>query len=542
MGHRVTSVLLMVLLTGALIGGVGPLAKAQVVVLAPLDLGYGPSALFPAAQGTPVFSAGDQLWVDSHYNATLTIAVYYILSNSTYFLGTVKPETPTMLLLVNTTYPQGMWALRTMNSSLSPILFLVSDGASAPVNLTLASARLNGGALAMNFTTSTNVQLQDEQACIIGYQNSSAAVVPVPPAAGGGTVDLLMNRNAIDATANGPGTGNFTLQVDLYYSYAFLAPNSTSIVLSRSARAATTDAVLITKSNPSASLLLQGDGRLRAGRYELRLFFEGPQGLSLATTNVLITGPDSWVWLGDCTNSQVYTNNFSIVAPLGTDPSSWPRALWLTYSAFGEPGFSNLSLGVDIAALTFMGSPWEIPLSAYEINAIASTGTQDTEAQNGTMFMILTSRQASANYTVGLSGQTFFSGEAGSIEPFASAVIPFNVSELAVTYFVGGSPYQGGNVSVSDSAGELINAATNRNGEAIFYLPAGVYNVTAAGGNSTAGLSVTLPFGQKLALDLGLQPSEGTSNITLVWALGSIAAAGVAANAIVFLRARKRKS
>ena len=541
MGHRVTSVILAALLLEALVGAAGTPARAQEIIQAPFDLGYSPSALFPAAQGTPVFSAGDQLWVESHYNATLDLMVFYIISNSTYFLGPVKPGTPTMLLPINATSPQGTWALRAVNASLSPVLFLVSDGASVPSNLTLSGAHLVGGVLEMNFTTSNNVQLQDAQACTIGYQNSSAAMVAVPPMAGGGTVALLMNGNAIDATASGPETGNFTLQVDLYYSYAFLAPNSTSILLFRSARAATTGAVLITKANPYASMPLETNGRLKTGRYELRLFFDGAQGLSLATTDVLVTGPSSWVWLGACTNTQVYSNNFSIAAPLGTDPSTWPRSLWLTYTAFGEQGFSNLSLGIDLAALTFSGSPWGVPLSSYDIRAVAPVGTQDIDVQNGTMFMILAARQAGTSYAVGLGGQTFFSGTTGPVEPFTSAVIPFNLSELAVTYFVGGSPYQGGNVSVSNSAGELISADTNRNGQAVFYLPAGAYNLTAGGGNSTAEMPVTLPVGQKLVLDLGLQPSAGTSNISLVLALGSIAAAGAVANAIVFLNRRRRR-
>ena len=541
MDRRAASVLLVVLLMGALACAVASPAKAQSNVTVPFDLGYGPSTLFPASQGTPVFSTGDQLWVTSHYNTTLLIMVSYILSNSTYFLGPVRPGTPTKLLLFDATYPQGMWSLRALNSSLSPVLFLVSDAAGAPANLALAQARLRGGDLEMNFTTSFGLQFQGAQACTIGSQNSSAAVVPVPAQSGGGTVTLSMDGNEIDATEGGPGTGNFTLQVDLYYSYAFLAPNSTSILLFRSARVATTGAVLITNSNPSASMLLQSDGRLKTGRYELRIFFDGAQGLSLATTEVLVTDSNSWVWLGACTNTPVYSNSFSITTPLGAGPVSWPRTLWLTYTVFGEQGFANISLGVDIAALTFLGSPWGVPLSSYDVGVVTSTGTKEIDVQNGTMFMILSSPQASANYTLGLGGQTFFRGTAGPIEPFTSTTLPFNVSELAVTYFSGGSPYRGGNVSVSDSEGELVSAETNSHGQAFFYLPPGGYNVAAAGGNGSASMSVTLSLGQKFTLELGLQTSTGTSNIALVWVLAATAATGAVVNAIVFLRGRRNR-
>jgi len=539
---RVASFLLLVLMVDAVAGAPGPAAGAQVAVPPSFDLGYGPSTLFPISQGTPVFSAGDQLWARSHYNSTLVLMVSpYFPSNTTYFLGPVEPETPTRLLLVNDTDPQGMWSIQVVNSSQPPVLFLVSNAASAPSDLTMTEARLNGGALDMNFTTSPSPQLQDAQACTLGSQDPSAAVVPVPPIVGGGTVALVMDGNRIEATASGPGAGNFTLQVDLYYPYAFLAPNSTSIILFRSARAATTGPVLITRSNPSASMVLQTDGRLKSGRYELRVFFGGPQGISLAPTEVLVPGANSWVWLGTCQITQVYSNDFTIAAPLGADPSTWPRTLWLTYNAFGQQGFANLSLGVNLAALTFMGVPWQVPLSSYDIRAVASTGTRQIDVQNGTMYLILSSPEASANYTVGLGGQTFFTGAVGPIEPFTSAVIPLNVSQLAVTHFVGGLAHEGSTVSVSNSAGELISAETNKNGQVMFYLPAGAYNVTAAGGNSTESQSVTLPLGQKFALDLGLQTSTGTSDMALGWALGAIAAAGVVVNVILFLGGRKRK-
>ena len=65
--------------------------------------------------------------------------------------------------------------------------------------------------------------------------------------------------------------------------------------------------------------------------------------------------------------------------------------------------------------------------------------------------------------------------------------------------------------------------------------------MTAVGGNSTASSSVVLPFDQKLALNLGIQTSAGTGDITLAWTLLAIAAAGATANAIVFLRGRKRR-
>ena len=541
MNRRAAFVFLTVLLVGAAAGSPEPVATAQVSTNPSLDLGYGPSTLFPISGGTPVFSSGDQLWVRSHYDSSLAIRVYDFFSNATYFLGTVEPGTPTRLLAFNATDPQGLWSIRALNSSLPQLIFLLSDAGSLPTNLTLAAAHLSGGVLDMNFTTSPYQELQDAQACTLGSQALSDAVVSIPTLVGGGTISLAMDGNTIEASTSGAGAGNFTLQVDLYYSYAFLAPNSSSILLFRSARAATTGAVLLTKSNPLGSLLLQKDGELKTGRYELRLFFEGPQGIAFATTDVLVTGPASWVWLGACQTTQVYSNHFSISASLNNEPSTWPRTLWLTYTAYGEQGFANLSLGVNLAAVTFMAKPWGVPLSAYDIRSVASSGTQEIVVQNGTMFMILSSDKASVNYTGGLGGQSFFRGGVGPIGPFTSTVVPINVSELAVTYFVRGTPHEGGTVSVSNSAGELISAGTNKNGQALFYLPAGGYNVTAAGGNSSASSSVALPFGQKVVLNLGFQTNAGTGEITLALVLGAIAIAGVIFNAIVFLRGRKRR-
>ena len=496
------------------------------------DIGYGPSVLFPSTGGTPVFTTGDQLWVRSYSNLIVDVRVSELFSNLTYFSGALAPGTPTRLLTFNATDLQGLWVLA--GGSSAPVTFIYSAAGAAPINFTLAGAGLNGGSLGLNFTTAPSAQLLGAQACLLDSGDSSAALVQVPSIVGGGTMALTLKDHSIAVTAEGPAPGNYSVQVDMYHSYWLLSPNSTSILLSRSARAATTGGALITKENPSATLALQEDSPLKLGRYQVRVFFDGGNGVALATADVLVTGEGAWVWMGRCASTPVYSNDFHVSLPLGTDPASWPRTALLTYTSLGVQGYAELPLGLNLTAVTFTGAPWGVPLSGYQIETVPS-GASDLSLVNGTVFAVMHGPEISVGYALGLGGQTFFRGTVGPLLPFTSHVVSFDLSRLEVTYFEGGSPYEGGTVSVADAKGALQSQATGADGTASFYLPPGTYNVTASGGGNTAEEGVTLVPGESAAIDMGQTNSGGTAG-AITWVLAAAALAGVMLNVAVYFR------
>lgn len=512
-------------------------ASAQAI---PLDLGYGPSTLFPAQGGTPVFTAGDQVWAMSHFNTTVQVLLYPAASlggpNSSSYSRSLEPEVPARLVTINSTDLQGLWTLQAVNSTLPPASFVVSDAASEPANLTLSAYGLARGHLEMNFTTSPDMNMYGASACIVGGANSSLAQVPVPPGIGAGYVNISRNYDSLQVVPS-KGGGNYSLSVELYRSISFLLPGSASTLVSRLTQVAATESGLVSGGQPAA-LSLRHDAQLWPGSYQLRAIFEGAEGVFLSTTTVIITAAGGWVWLGACSNYPVYSDDFSVSAQLGSDPGNWPRVAWLTYEVSGVQGLAYLPLKVNLSAVGFVGTPWGVRLSGYNITVSSTSGVEAYDISNGTIFAELDEPVGQIGYQAGLGSHNFFSGTVGQLTPFVFSQVSLNVSKLLVQYLVGGSGFEGGKVGVSDSTGFLENTTTGSSGVATFYLPSGSYNITAEGGNSSASGTVTLTAGQSRQLVLGAATGVGLQT-TILLGLGFAAAIGATANVVVWVKRRE---
>jgi hypothetical protein len=515
----------------------------QTSEVTPLDLGYGPSTLFPAQSGTPVFTAGDEVWAMSHFNTTVQVLLYPATifggpnSSSAPYSRLLEPYVPARLLTINSTDFQGVWTLQAENSTFPPAYFVVSDAAAAPANLTLSSYRLAQGHLEMNFTTSPGINMYLASACIVGGANSSLAQTPLPPEIGAGYVNISRSYDSLQVVPS-KGSGNYSLSVELYRSISFLLPGSATTFVSRLVQVAVTESGLVS-GGQTAGLSLRHDARLWPGTYQLRAIFEGAGGVFLSTTNVIITGAGGWVWLGACSNYPVHANDFAVSAQLGTDPETWPRAAWLTYEVSGVQGLASLPLKVNLSAVDFLGAPWGVRLSNYEIRVSSTSGVKAYDVSNGIIFAELGEPVGQIGYEAGLGSHYFFSGTAGPLAPFALSQVSLNVSQLLVQYLVAGSGFEGGTVGASDSTGLLENATTGPSGAATFYLPPGSYNITAEGGNSSASEEVSLPAGQSQHLVLGA--SAGTTLGTAVLlGLGLAAVTGGVANVAVWAWKREK--
>ena len=518
-----------------------PLRSEAAAGAVPIDLGYGPGTLFPVQGGTPVFTAGDQVWAMSHFNMTVQVSISPLLvfpgSNSTTYKRTLEPGVPDRLLTLNSTTFQGLWTLGVVNSSYTQAVFLVSDAVAAPANLTLSGYRLARGQLLMNFTPSPDVQMYGASACIVGGGDSSVAQMPVPPGVGGGYVNLTLGGESIRAVPSA-GRANYSLSVDLFHSVSFLLPGSLSTLVSRTVQTAATDSGLVYDGNP-VDLSLQHDGRLWPGVYQVRAFFEGPGGVYLSSSEAIITGSGGWVWLGACSTQAVYSNDFTVSSPLGTDPGSWPRSAWLTYEVSGVQGVAYLPLKVNLSAVEFTGAPWGVRLTTFHIQVNSTSGILAYGASNGTIFAVLGSQSGEVGYEAGIGSHPYFSGLSGPLTPFEVRQVTFNVSKLVVQYLVSGSGFAGGKVTVSDTMGDSEDATTGSSGEATFYLPPGTYNVTATGGNSSATGTATLTAGQSQRLVFG-GGNGSTQQNTILIALGFAAVLGAMANAALWIRKRER--
>ncbi|MDG7006996.1 MAG: hypothetical protein JRN06_01985 [Nitrososphaerota archaeon] len=538
MKARALGALLLIALSAFPLQPLTPGASAGVV---PIDLGYGSSILFPVKGGTPAFTAGDQVWAMSHFNTTVQVTLSPLANfggpNSTTYSEVLEPGVPSRLLTINSTDFQGLWTLEAVNSTFPPALFIVSDAASEPANFTLSAFHLKQGHLDLGFATSPDIQMYGASACLVAGADPSVAQIPLPSGIGAGYVNISMNHDSLQALPS-PLSANYSLSVELYRSVSFLLPGSASTLVSRAVQVAATDSGLVSDGEPVA-LSLRHDAQLWPGTYQVRTFFEGAGGVFLSTADVIVTGSGGWVWRGACSTYPVYSNNFAISVRLGYDPGSWPRSAWLTYEASGLQGLAYLPLKVNLSAVGFVGMPWGVRLSSYNIRVSSTTGVLEYDVSNGTIFALLDAPAGQIGYEAGLGSHYFFSGTAGPLASFAVRQVALNVSKLVVQYLVAGSGFAGGRVGVSDSTGLLENATTGPSGEATFYLPPGGYNVTAAGGNSSATATTILAPGRSQQLVLGATNGAGSQTIVLE-GLGLAAVVGALANVAIWVRRRER--
>ncbi|MDA4121259.1 MAG: carboxypeptidase-like regulatory domain-containing protein [Thaumarchaeota archaeon] len=540
MNSRAFLVFLLIASQGVMVGQILPSRAAP----SPIQLGYGPSALFPISSGVPVYTSGDQLWARSIYNETVKMAVgpENIFGNSTVVVSSQQlyPGIPALVHIFTGSDPQGFWYANLENISFGRFDFLLTDSAHNSANLTMTGQSLVGGALALNYSVDPGLQFYDAEACSLGSQNQATAYLQVPSGLGGGQISADWNGSAVRIEGIGLNNRSLTVSLALYHSYSFLVPGSSSTLISRSIAVAESDGAIISDRNASAMAPIRSDVWLRDGRYLLRAIFHGAEGASLAETNVLLTGDPHWVWLDQCASSPVYTNTFTDTVPLGSDSSKWPRLVYLLYRVGGVEGYAASEVRLNISGVDFKGAPWGAKLSGYAVSVTAISGDSAYSISNQSIFLLQSAPYARLSYSVALGNQTFFRGEITPLVPFTFGHVSLNVSELIVRYQDNGVAIEGADVMVADAIGNLTRTATGRDGTATLYLPPGSYTVEAAAGNSTSRQTVSMAAGQSYELTFGNAGADAQTTEAII-GLSLVAGIGILLNVLVVARKRRKR-
>jgi hypothetical protein len=436
--------------------------------------------------------------------------------------------------------PQGYWYANLENVSFGRFDFLLTNGAHTSANLTMTGRSLVKGALVLNYSTNPGLSFYEAEACGLGSQNQATAYLQVPPGLGGGELALGWNGSAVRIGGSGLSNRSFTVSLSLYHNYSFLVPGSSSTLISRSIAAAESEGAVISDKNASAVVAIRSDLSLRVGRYLLRAIFHGGEGASVAETQVLLTGDPHWVWLDQCTSSPVYTNTFTQTVPLGSDPSKWPRIVYLLYRVGGVEGYGVSEVGLNISGVDFLGAPWGAKLTGYSVFVTSISGDSAYSISNQTIYLIHSAPYARLSYSVALGNQTFFRGEISPIISFAFGHVSLNVSRLTVRYQDNGVAIEGADMMVADSNGNLTRTSTGKDGTATLYLPPGPYVVEASTGNSTSRQTVSMAEGQSYELTFGSGGADAQIREAII-GLSFAAGVGIIINVLVVARKRTRR-
>lgn len=536
MKHKAAAFVVLLLLLSALPYFQG--ARAQVVVFffpPQVGLGFNPSSVLPISDGTPIYTQGDDLWMQSYSNSSLQVQV--VSPNGTRASGWMElgPGQLARLYTFGGSDPSGEWTL-SMNSTAGPSSLPLS--VSAP-NSTLAPSSV-GENLAANVLNQTYTlpptQAYNIQACSIGADAGPVADFGVPGATNR-VLNVSMGQN-YTVLASSPSDATLTTWLELYsqYSYSVGGAISSSLLLV----AKSPIYALGGPNGATESFQLAGQTPLRAGRYDLRLFERTASGLTVQEAPFLREADGSWLSLGGCTSLvNVSSQGFTISTNLDGPTSTWPRQLVTMYTMDGVESYSLSEVNSTESVIRLHDVPNGNPLAGAAITASAPEGRlRGWDAYNSAVYLLLGSFPTNVSLGVSFGGVATQNLTAVVSGPFSSRSFGIQAGSLVILATMNGEAYANATVSVASPGGAPVLIPQSSVGNFTVTLPPNIYTVTASSGGNSMSRDVTVVAGRVVTVSLELTPPGFP--ITLA-ALAAVAVAALVANLVVWRRYLERR-
>lgn len=497
-----------------------------------VGIGFGPSDVSPLSQGIPIFTQGDQLWVENYYNFSVVASL--VQPNGTSVPPQWLPvEEPALLRSFSEGDGVGTWELKftdTFGGSFSIPIELVGHNQS--LDLSLASVGFGaGGVLSLGFSVGRSEAYQI-QACAVGADTPTTVSLGVPSGLGGGLVNLRRDgaNTTVSFTAN--ATQDFTFSFEMYHSYSYRV-GSQGEVTSRLLEVESIDplsfgpnSTTTTFSSPMRYQLPERDGR-----YILRALFRSSLGISAQETNVLVTSDGGWVSLAGCSASTTATGqDFTLSSALSLSTADWPRGAFAMYTVGGIDNYGFMPIDPGLSAVSVVGTPWNVSLTDVDLRA-AGPSVQDSAAVNGTVYILALSYPASGSIQMSVGGRVYQAESFNVAKAYSVTTAEAEVAKLDVTATSDGEPLAGATVSVTGSANPGRSKPANSSGDAVFFLPAGAYSIAVSSGGVSRSATVNLTSGQAALVNVDL--GSGTALFPL-YALAALGVVGVVGNVWVW--------
>lgn len=536
MGSRTASLLALLLLA----------SPAAAVALAPppppqvnLALGYGPQSMEPVTFGVPVFTAGDQLWVESFYNTT----TYLITLNepastgggvaqAQYFLS---PGVLLNLYTFGVGDPLGNWSLNLYSTvhGTSTTLRIAVVG-SASLVPAFDGAEVIGSSLSLAYTLPAT-SAYDVQECTMGASPSSAATFQLPGNVGG-TLGVSLRGTAATVSASGAANG-FTGWLELYTSRAF--QNGGTVVSDETMAAKSQGIFHLNSTSITDQVVLNPDLALRPGRYDLRAYARGPSGLTSYDAPFLLLNGTDWVSLGSCTQrASISSSSFHLTTSMDGPSSTWPRKLYTMYTSEGVDGVTVSTVPVSEAKIDIKNNATSGLLTGVDITA-SGVGVQSWSGYNSAVYVIGTSYPLTVNVTLGFEKVSQESFDVRIPGPFQQVPLRVEAGTLAVSLAANGRPLANATVRVTSAGSQRpVLFSSDVHGNLTLTLPPGDYEVNASLGGVSGERNTRIVAGQTdhIRIDLG---SGGVPAMDYV--LAAVMVAGVGANLLVWRAYRERR-
>ena len=514
-------------------------AHGQVVsISSPFGMGFSVGSVSPIADGIPVYTIGDQLWVESYSGGPVTVDVANA-AGTIVASSLLESMSPMLLYNFSTTDRGGNWEL--LASFAEPGFSVASLVTQFPLvgnefvlpgftGYTLAGE----GQLEMNFTMGYS-DSYDIGACIVGSDIPVEASVPIPGLLGSGQLEFTRVGSQVTVGLSGDVTTPFTFWIELHSDYSFIVSGNSTLV-SRDFEVASSNSVDVAAGFTGATATLSDQMAERTGRFSMWVFFESSQGLSVYETTLLLPGNGSWIPLDGC--SAAASNlapAFTLSVSLEQNASAWPREIYTMYELNGVEMFSETQIPVTPAEISVRAAGWGKALTDSVLTLLPESGVDEVAVGDGTFF--LTAAEYPLNVSVSqLAGEP----ETFTIsQPFSTNELNISSGKVFVQTMANGKPVSGVGITLSES-GQSVADAPSTDGEATFYVPVGNYTITGTYDNSTVIKTIDAQAGVQSSVSIDFAPTlPGTQ--PLLYVLASTAVLGVVVSSFVWVRAYQRR-
>lgn len=498
--------------------------QAEEVPMARLGLGFGPGNIRPIDQGVPIYAPGDEMWVESYYNTSLSITIEDPSGAEVSGPIALPSGQPVKAFTFGPSARPGDWLLLADGGNTTVRFTMVSQEATLIPHL--ESTSLSGPLLIQNFVLA-NPDAYYVQVCSVGSRSIEPIVIQVPSTDGGGNLTLDIGNSSAQISGFAGNLPSFVFWAELHYNYSY---SMGGVVLATDIEASRTVPVTLPASVGSMVIApLVNEVHLRQGRYTLLTYFSGQSGLDVESKQLLLLGRGSWMALDMCTSTtSVGGPTFAMSSSLDQPTSNWPRGVYVMFRHDGVESWNYVAVPSQVSALTVLGLPWNKTLGAVTLTATGSEIVTSSYVGD-VLYLILGNYPANVTVNISFSGIGNASLQRIVQEPYSSSTAGVYVGELVVNTTSGGKPLPGVPVNITANGG-LEEVRSDEEGTLSVLLPGGNYTVSALGSGTLATTTATVLRDKVTYLSVDLRPSYPLMTYGLV-ALAGIA---VVANFLVW--------
>jgi hypothetical protein len=523
---RKSALLCLVLLTCALL----PQVRPSMAVSPPLiGLGYDPATVQSVANGIPVYTVGDQMWIQSYYfNTTALISLQNPRGEIPSGLITLDPGQVYDVYTFGATDLPGQWTLSITTSY---------GNFNVPFTLVLTNMslipRFMGSSLSDNVLNQAfelpQTSAYDVQACTMGQSLGNTVIYGLQ---GGrnGSIDVSLGENSTRVSVS-QVSYPLAVWLELYSPYSYVVGGG-GLVSQNLLVSATKE---FTISPPSTGVVLQWVDQmpLHYGRFNLRIYLRTTSGLSLYEAPFLRTSSGEWIALTDCTSMiNVSSEAFTLSTSLDASNSTWPRQLYTMYDLGGVESYSVTPVAANETAIHLTDYPFHRPLTGVAINASALGVEEDQwDAYDSTVYLLAPSFPITVSIGLSFGGVVTEIVNATITAPYWPETISIRAGTLQASVFYQGKAVANATFSLSAPGTTAVEVEPNSLGTLSIQLPPGDYTVSASYHGTSTSEPVDVAVGQTSSATLELNPPPFP---TLLYLLIGVAVAAALANILAW--------